>query len=200
MKKKEIRETINNLPVVERRHGFIGLNVKLYHFPKPISDVLWSNILIADAFEDWFGTLIFNIFEDIRNFFPVPIYTTGKSGGYWGFFEHDLKKEGLTPRKAIRKLKKHLVDMLYYTFKQNEIQFFNLGRDLNNQGTDFIYLQLIYNIKKNQKYCSLDGVPQWCSFEEQINKYLKDDEYSKIARLFKEFSIAWQYKDILLAA
>ncbi len=198
MTKKEIRKIINNLPVVQRKNGFHGINVKVYNFPKPIENVLWASLLVGDAFRTDFGTLIYEFYEQIR-LEGLPLYEAGRSGGYWGFYERDLKKEGLTPRKAIRELKKHLIDMLYYTFKQ-DIQFFNLGRDLNKQGSDWIYLQLYYNIKENKKYALLEGVPQWCSLEEQINKYLKDDEYSEIARLFKEFSIAWQYKDILLAA
>jgi len=195
--KKDLKKIFDELPVVERKRGFVGLNIKVHYFPKPINDILWASLLVEGAFESWFGSLINEIYECIKEELP-PLYFEGRNGGYWGFYKRDLEKEGLTPKQAIKELKKSLIEIWYDILNQPTVRYFNLGRDLDNE--NMIFLELYYNIKENKKYCSLDGVPQWCSFEKQINKYLEDNKYENIAKLFREFSIAWQYKDILKAA
>ena len=208
--KKEAKKLVKELPIAYHDHGrHVGINVKVHKFPGPIDDVLWEAILLANAFESDFGTVIGSVWDlvkdEVNNELGVSLYSAGRSGGYWGFSTYDLEKQGIREERAIQVFRKALANALHACFGGREVRLFSLGYDLNPRGTEMIYAEIycVFDPSLEKGYCKkvlLSGVDQWVGLQPEMEALVQEGEYQEVARLWADFVTAWRMRCVVCKA
>lgn len=195
--KKEAREIVNNLRFAYHDYGrHLGLDVKIYNFPKNIQKILWESWDIFYAFQSYFATPIDIAWECFGGYlqtnYGLDAYQEGRNAGYWGVYIGNNSEREV--KRAIRKA-------FYYAFTTvfsvEKIRLFGLGQDLDRSGKNCIYFDVFINSNGEKEFIT-DGVKEWNDYMEKeiIPVFRADDEdkWKILSQAYGKFSNAWAMK------
>ena len=204
--KREAKKLANDLRIAYHRcDRHLGLNVKIYNFPKDIKNVLNECLSIHVAFDMFFGTLLseaWNLFATYMKSYGYTAYSSGQSGGYWGTSLEEYDDE----KKVKRAMRKSFYQALIDIFNYSEVELFSLGMDLDRRGKAYIYLTVTKNVNGRYHIYS-DGVEEWIILvnDKIVPLFEKEDinfneRWSKIASYYNNFAKAWSLKSYVCAS
>ncbi len=208
--KDEARHIANNLSVAYHDHGrHVGLNVKIYsgNFPG-VTDVLWDAYLATGVIENFFGTLIGDLWENVEERFRdatgLQLYAAGRSGGYWGFSRYEAERAGLSESQCLKALGKAIAEALYANLGHSKVRLVDVGIDLTHDGEHYAHVEIWKDIKRNYEI-TLEGPEVWrkleSKFQEKLTSTKHDADFHEVFReiwkAMHQLKNAYQYAERL---